>query len=288
MNQIYLSDCIEILKTIPTDSVDSVITDPPYGYLKHKLDVPFDELTFFTECFRILKDTGFLLYFGRGIPFARWNVMCDNLGFNFKEELVWYKKQISNPLGNVLRVHEQCILFGKNKSVVKKVFVDKLEFDEYTNPKNIREDYKRILGGIKNINTYEDFVNWKAKTTTYYPNAAGLSAPKNIKKHSRDYSTFLSHQRGAICKSLLSVARGNNLKHPTQKPVELFKILVELTTNEEDLVVDPFAGRGTTALACIALNRNYLCIEKDVEYYDIILEEIDNVETNLKRFQFQD
>jgi site-specific DNA-methyltransferase (adenine-specific) len=61
-----------------------------------------------------------------------------------------------------------------------------------------------------------------------------------------------------------------HFQHPTQKPVKLFKQLIELTTKEDDLVIDPFAGSGTTAIACLELNRNYICIEKDQEYFEVI------------------
>jgi site-specific DNA-methyltransferase (adenine-specific) len=58
--------------------------------------------------------------------------------------------------------------------------------------------------------------------------------------------------------------------HPTQKPLFLIQKLIELVTNPGDLILDPFAGSGTTALACKELNRNYICIEKEREYIDII------------------
>lgn len=65
-------DCLEVLKTLPDNSIDAMIFDPPYLYLKkHKLDRHFDEIKLFKECFRVLKKNGFLIYFGRGVPFYR-------------------------------------------------------------------------------------------------------------------------------------------------------------------------------------------------------------------------
>jgi site-specific DNA-methyltransferase (adenine-specific) len=151
MNKIYHSDCFDILKDLPDNSVDAVITDPPYGYLKHKLDCPFDAQLLFTECFRVLKDTGAIIFFGRGVPFAKWNVICDDLGFIFKEELIWFKKQAGNVMCNLLRIHESASLFGKKDFMLNKVFIDKIEFDEVLSPQNINQDYKRILSSIKAI-----------------------------------------------------------------------------------------------------------------------------------------
>ena len=58
--------------------------------------------------------------------------------------------------------------------------------------------------------------------------------------------------------------------HPTQKPVALFEYLIKTYTNEGDLVLDNCAGSGTTGVACKNLNRNYILIEKEPEYIDII------------------
>lgn len=62
--------------------------------------------------------------------------------------------------------------------------------------------------------------------------------------------------------------RGGKL-HPTQKPVELMKILIENSSNENDLVLDPFMGGGSTGVACIESNRNFIGVEIDKQYFDI-------------------
>jgi len=62
--------------------------------------------------------------------------------------------------------------------------------------------------------------------------------------------------------------KGKNRFHPTQKPVELIKKLINLTTNAGDIVLDPFMGSGTTAVACIEANRNYIGFEISKEYWE--------------------
>ena len=62
--------------------------------------------------------------------------------------------------------------------------------------------------------------------------------------------------------------------HPTQKPVKVISTLVEWITNRGDIVLDPFCGSGTTAVACKELGRNYICIEKEKEYFDIACDRI--------------
>jgi len=68
--------------------------------------------------------------------------------------------------------------------------------------------------------------------------------------------------------------RGKDKRHPTQKPIEYIKGLIELNSNECDIILDPFIGGGTTAIACKELNRNYIGFEKEQEYYDIAINEL--------------
>jgi site-specific DNA-methyltransferase (adenine-specific) len=83
-------------------------------------------------------------------------------------------------------------------------------------------------------------------------------------------TTFLSQIKGKILSSIIRVKKEYySYQHPTQKPVELMKQLIRLTTKEGDLVLDPFCGSGTTAIACLELGRRYICIEKDDEYYEV-------------------
>lgn len=96
---LYLGDSLEAMKKMPDNSVDVILTDPPYLYLKNqKLDREFDEQSFFAESKRILTKDGFIVLFGRGASFYRWNTRLDELGFNFKEEIVWDKSQNTSPL----------------------------------------------------------------------------------------------------------------------------------------------------------------------------------------------
>ena len=70
--------------------------------------------------------------------------------------------------------------------------------------------------------------------------------------------------------NVLNFSRVSKLEHPTQKPVDLNEYLIKKSTNENDIILDPFAGSGTTGVACKNLNRNYILIEKEPEYIDII------------------
>ena len=69
-----------------------------------------------------------------------------------------------------------------------------------------------------------------------------------------------------------------NKKHPTEKPVELLKVLIENSSNEGDIIMDCFMGSGSTGIACIETNRKFLGIEIDKKYYDIAMERIKEIE----------
>jgi site-specific DNA-methyltransferase (adenine-specific) len=123
------ADSLEYIKSIPDNSVDAIITDPPYLYLKNqKLERQFDEEEFFREAYRVLKDDSFLLFFGRGVSLARWTMICDELGFKFKEEIVWKKNQLTNFLNPLPRKHELISVFAKGKAKLNTVRID--YFDE--------------------------------------------------------------------------------------------------------------------------------------------------------------
>ena len=78
------------------------------------------------------------------------------------------------------------------------------------------------------------------------------------------------------CKNIIDIKniRGGKL-HPTEKPVELMKILIENSSNENDIVLDPFMGTGSTGMACKELNRNFRGIEIDKKYFDVACKRLD-------------
>ena len=112
--QLYNADNLEIMATLPDESIDVVCIDPPYLYLKNqKLERPFDEQKFFDECKRLLTKKGFIVMFGRGTSFYRWNTILDGLGFVFKEEVIWDKSYVSSPLMPMSRIHETVSILTK-------------------------------------------------------------------------------------------------------------------------------------------------------------------------------
>lgn len=125
--KLYNEDCGVEMNNIADESIDIILTDPPYLYLNHKLDIPFDEGLFFKQCKRVLKKDGFIIMFGRGASFYRWNTMLSDLGFKFKEEVVWDKSNCTSPLMAMSRVHETISIHTKGNGTINKVKVPYLE-----------------------------------------------------------------------------------------------------------------------------------------------------------------
>ena len=114
--QLYNADNLEVMATLADESIDVICIDPPYLYLKNqKLERPFDEPKFFAECKRLLTKKGFIVMFGRGTSFYRWNTILDGLGFVFKEEIIWNKGFSTVPTLPIQRFHETIAIYTKEK-----------------------------------------------------------------------------------------------------------------------------------------------------------------------------
>ena len=165
----------------------------------------------------------------------------------FKYEWVWDKDKAGNIMCSgyqPMKVHENILVFSKSKSVFNKQMTD-------AKKENIRPTGKEYKNRISIIGTH----NWK---------------------HSDKRDNTKRNPKSII--NISSVAKEcNNINrlHPTQKPVALFEYLIRTYTNEGDLVLDSCAGSGTTGVAAINTKRNYILIEKEQKYYDIIMKRLE-------------
>lgn len=275
INQIYNEDCQEGVKRIPDASIDCILTDPPYLYLKgQKLDRPFDEERLFSEFKRVLKPTGFIILFGRGTSFYRWNMILSEQGFTFKEEVIWNKRRTSSPVLPLARVHETISIHTIsgliNKSIInygeaKAFSLDKIteELKRLGTVLNKGPQFHKIVENLKKKNengTYSDGVGHVGYATSF-------SSPY-FKRHINTY-VIESMLNGVREQSIIEENRIHlGQIHPTQKPVRLLERLLALTTHPGDIVLDPFAGSCSTAVACINTNRKFVGFEIDKEYFD--------------------
>ena len=271
-------DCLEEMKKIKDESVDAVVTDPPYLYLKNQqFDSQFDENLFFSQIKRVLKKDGFIVMFGRGASFYRWNTILSNLGFVFKEEIIWEKEKNTSPFSNLLRFHETISIFTKGNGIINKVKIPYIEARE-NNLEGIISDIKRLRVTFKNFSELEEVEKYLESGLLVF-NRKKVSKFETTAPECKSYSRCVAVARGIreglVERDIMKEQRDYyNMQHPTQKPVRLMERLVSLVSKEEDIVLDPFMGSGSTGVACLNTNRSFIGFEIDAEYFEIAKERI--------------
>jgi len=234
-------DCLELMKDIPDGSIDMVLADLPYGTTVCKWDniIPFKPL--WEQYKRIIKRNGAIVLFGTE-PFSS-KLRISNLEM-YKYDWIWEKPQGVNfaQCNHMpMSVYEIISVFG-NFGMSKNAKIQPVY-----NPQGlIRVDKKK-----------------KAKTFTDH------RPTSNNKDH---VQKFANYPRQVI---RFKQDRGF---HPTQKPVALLEYLIKTYTNEGDTVLDNVMGSGTTGVACVHTNRNFIGMELEEKYFDIAKERIEKAQ----------
>jgi len=270
ISETYNIDCIEYCKTLKKNSVNIILTDPPYKYLKNqKLETDFNEIELFTEWKRIIKKGGFIVLFGRGTSFYRWNYMLSELGFEFKEEIIWNKRRNSIPGLPLMRRHETISIMTFGKNTINRVYIDYFEKKQF-DLISLQNDVKRILSGInsKEIKAIEKFINdgiidYEEQDTVHF-------FKHGFKAKSRSANTLNIINRGLCESSIIELNRDHyHTIHPTQKPVRLLeRLLMLVKKSDNDLVLDCFLGSQSTRIASYNLGLNFIGCELDKEYFE--------------------
>ena len=239
-------DCIEEMQKLIDDGVkvDMVLTDPPYGTTACKWDnvIPFEPMWESLE--KITYKTTPILLFGTE-PFSSF-LRTSNIK-NYRYDWIWKKSRFTN----FLFVKKQPAKITENISVFYRNQPNYIPQMEKGKP------YTRKATGKPKTH---DLMNNPAKDKGKV-NKSGLRYPKNILE-------FKFHNVGNY--------------HPTQKPVPLLEYLIKTYTNENDTVLDFTMGSGSTGVACLQTNRNFIGIELDAKYYEISKQRIKDVNEQIK------
>jgi len=247
MIQLIKGDCLIEMKKIPDKSIDAIIADLPYGTTKCKWDtiIPFDKL--WEQYERIIKPNGAIVLTAKQ-PFTS-KLVCSKIDW-FRESLVWIKHKPTN-FANGKYMHlnytEDILVFGKGKTT----------YNPQMRPRKSERVKQAQKGSSKNWRSKPKTENEVAFSTDYEPREwtvynADMKLPMNYIE-------------------LPSVVSNSKEKqdHPTQKPVALMEYLIKTYTNEGDLVLDNTMGSGTTGVACVNTNRNFIGMELDDKYFEI-------------------
>lgn len=233
-NNIYNGDCLEIMQDIPDKTIDMILCDLPYQITGCKWDTIVPFDLLWSQYERIIKDHGAIVLTASQ-PFTS-KLIMSNLEL-FKYEWIWQKEQGVNFQcchHQPLKIHESVLVFGK--ASVNYCPQGLVEVNKIKSNSKKSGRIGHLTGCAEKRNTY----------TQHWSNY-----PKSILKFQREYGL-----------------------HPTQKPVPLFEYLINTYTVEDQTILDNCCGSGTTAIAAIRTNRNYICIEKDPEYFETAKERI--------------
>lgn len=268
--QIILGDCIEKMQSLVKEGFkcEAIIIDPPYLLLNHKMDKKFDEKVFLELAAKI---TDKIVFFGRGDSFFRLNLLAGEVGFEFKEEIVWEKEKTTNSTNFLGRKHELISIRMKKGKSINKVYISYIkERLRKNNLAYMQDDIRTLLSMIerkqspslfKEISKMQRVIKRRSKYNITSNISEELEKAEKIKK---------TIEKGFLLKSIVKINREfYSYKHPTQKPIELMRLLVKLVSNENDLILDTFCGSGTTGLAAMLENRSFLGFEIDEEYFKI-------------------
>ena len=241
MIELIQGDCLQEMQNIESGSIDAIITDPPYGTTACKWDSVIDFDLMWEQLNRIIKPNGAIVLFGSE-PFSSALRMSNIKGYCYD----WiYDKKFG---GNFVQAKRQPIKTHENISV----FSLNGKMPIYY-PQMIKRDVPIKKGGNKQSKTIPIAITEKSIA---------------FEKEQKSYDVkFPDSQLHYSCRT----DRG---LHPTQKPVALMEYLIKTYTNENETVLDFTMGSGSTGVAAKNLNRSFIGIEQDPNYFKIAEERI--------------
>ena len=294
-NEIWLGDCLELMKDIPDGSIDMILCDLPYGGLtQNKWDklIPLEDYVVIND--KVYNENDYVLQCVKNNDW--YDVALKTFNQNKKLGLWSQYKRIIKDNG--------AIVLTSSEPFTSKLIMSNLEMYRYDLVWNKKRTTGQLNAKKMPLRQHESILLFYKKLPTYNPQMhtdryprdfKGVNIKQSIKNSSnygkqRDYISTVSSDSLAYPKSIIPITtvisnsheKLKNPVHPTQKPIALFKYLINTYSNEGDLILDNAAGSMTTAVACLDTHRNYLCIEKEEIYYNQGLERIDNHKRILK------
>lgn len=251
MINLYNDDCFNVLKTLPDQSVDLVLTDPPYGTTAIQWDKVLDFNKMWSELDRVVKPKSNIILFASQ-PFTSL-LVTSKLDW-FRYELIWNKNKCGSPglaKKRPQKVHENILLFSKESGGLYSPIMEE------------GEPYKRFnadgYGSGKNTHGYGFGKNKSTGSSN-----SGTRYPKSILHGSRNFSA-------------------QQTVHPTQKPTNVLNWLIMTYSNQNDVVLDFTMGSGSTGVSSKLTGRSFIGIEKDKDYFNIAKKRIDSI--NIETFE---
>lgn len=305
--ELWHGDCLELMKDIPDGSVDLVLTDPPYGTMKGapisswkarndcaEWDTTLDTEKMFSKISRVLRQNGKAVLFSQE-PYTSRLITSAIPSLPFAYRAMWYKNVSGNSLmaksAMVSRYEDICIFTKPHDAECKNELRDYFKrVLEFIGAKSCKEINAR-LGHRKAEHCFYVTGNGKGSTQfslcteqTYNEIVSvfgidkmdGFLSYAELARLNEKYTaTFNLWQGGKSKSNVLEYKKDNDGYHPTQKPVALLEDLIQTYSNEGNTVLDFTMGSGSTGVACVNTNRNFIGIELDEGYFNIAKKRIE-------------
>jgi len=287
---LFNGDSAEVLKELKDNSVDLLATDPPYGieFMGKGWDKVLPSTDIWKECYRVLKPGSFIAVMSSPRSDVLYRMIKDleDAGFDMSfSPILWTYHTGFPKASDTSKMIDKRL--GADDELIKKYEGSKLGFQ----PKPAIE---HIIIGMKphGSKSYIDNVlNFEALPDNIKMTYPFLQVPKPAKKE-KDFGMTGEEKKksqrdeGQEKFNVPQKNRPTTSKntHPTTKPVKLMSYIITLFTREGDWVIDPFLGSGTTGIASKLLNRNFIGVEREEEYFEIIQQRLDVSREELIKF----
>ncbi len=291
---LFTGKCLDYLRTMPADSIDSVVTDPPYGlkFMNHAWDYDVPTTETWAEVFRVLRPGGYLLAFAGTRTQHRMAIRIEDGGFEIRDVIAWVYAQGMPKSGGLKPAHEPITVArkpGKSKLNIDRCRVglpgDKVskigtpgqkgetvssselnELGRY--PANLIHDGSdEVIAMFPDNNPGCKPHRVKASEETVerlQSKGWGFSGCDKVAGY--DDGDDLSAARFFYCAKANKKDRGEGNTHPTVKPTDLMRYLCRLVTPVGGLVLDPFMGSGSTGKAALLEGFDFIGIDDKDEH----------------------
>lgn len=242
-------DCLDLMKTLDDKSVDLILCDLPYGTTRNKWDSIIDLELLWEQYNRVIKDRGAILLFAQ-TPFDK-VLGVSNLE-NLRYEIIWQKTAPTgflNAKKMPMKAHENILVFYKKLPTY--------------NPQMTQGHPRKVSSKKSRTNS----ANRHTKKS--------LKGESNYGVFANEIEGYDSTERYPLSVQVFAKDQQKENYHPTQKPVALLEWLLKTYSNEGDLVLDNCMGSGSTGVACVNLNRNFIGMELTEQYFEIAKERIE-------------
>lgn len=240
LSKVYLGDCLQVMNDIPDESIDCIICDLPYGITSIKWDVPINLSNLWNQYNRILKDNSNIILFASGEFTYRLYQSNQN---QYKYKLIW-KKNVPTGMSSAkyrpMKYYEEILIFQKGKHTTY-------------NPQ-----MKQRVGEKKECYRYDHYCS--------------KNNHLELNKVKKRYDPQFVQPSDVLEFDVVPNRKGK--LHPTEKPIPLLEWLIRTYSNDGEIVLDNCCGSGSTGVACLRQNRNFIGIEINDAFYKTTVERL--------------